>query len=145
MRLDPRVGGLPLLVRIRRWTIAFIVLFTLSGGLAIPISMGIEAAQVRDPYMLYGTDWLAFGHFMFALVFVGAARDPVRNRWLYQFGMIAAAFVPLWALVFGRMRGIPMQWQLVDVALGVIGFIPMWLCNRWSRALELRGRRVSDP
>ena len=145
MRPDPRLGGLPLLKRIRRLTIFCIAGFVLSGGMAIPISMGIEAATVRDPYMVYGTDWLAFGHFMFAVVFVGAARDPVRNRWLYQFGMIACALIPLWALVFGHVRGIPVWWQLVDVVLGVLGFIAMWLCSRWARALELRGRRVSDP
>jgi hypothetical protein len=145
MRPDPRLGGLPLLNRIRRLTIFCIAGFVLSGGMAIPISMGIEAASVRDPYMVYGTDWLAFGHFMFAVVFVGAAVDPVRNRWLYQFGMIACALIPLWALAFGYVRGIPVWWRLVDVALGVVGFIAMWLCSRWSRALELRGRRVTDP
>lgn len=83
--------------------------------------------------MFYGTDWLAFGHFMIALASGGALRDPLRNRWLYQFGMIACAAVPIWAFVFGPIRGIPVWWRVIDASFGVIGFVPMWLCNRWIR------------
>ena len=36
--------------------------------------------QSRYPFLFYGTDWLAFGHFMIALVFIGALRDPVRHQ-----------------------------------------------------------------
>lgn len=102
---------------------------------------GIRATSERAPFMFYGTDWLAFGHFAIALAFVGALRDPVRNRWLYQFGMMACALVPLWALVFGEVRGIPFWWRMIDAAFGVIGFVPVWLCYRWTSALESeRGR-----
>src|SRR5262245_17441584 len=48
---------------------------------------GIRATAERAPFMFYGTDWLAFGHFVIALAFVGAIRDPLRNRWLFTFGM----------------------------------------------------------
>src|SRR5579883_901866 len=57
---------------------------------------GIKLAHSDAPFLFYGTDWLAFGHFMIALAFAGALRDPLRNRWLYQFGMIACAAVPVW-------------------------------------------------
>lgn len=97
---------------------------------------GIRATSEQAPFMFYGTDWLAFGHFMIALVFVGALRDPVRNRWLYQFGMIACALVPVWALVFGPIRGIPFWWRMVDASFGVVGFVPAWLCHRWTGTLE---------
>lgn len=43
---------------------------------------GVTTTAERAPLMFYGTDWLAFGHFAIALAFVGALRDPVRNRWL---------------------------------------------------------------
>ena len=33
------------------------------------------------PLLAYGTDWLAFSHLVLAVVFLGAWRDPVRNRW----------------------------------------------------------------
>jgi hypothetical protein len=97
---------------------------------------GIRVTAEKAPFMFYGTDWLAFGHFTIALAFVGAVRDPVRNRWLYQFGMIACALVPVWALVFGHFRGIPVWWRLIDSAFGVLGFLPVWLCHRWTEVLE---------
>ena len=100
----------------------------------------VETTADRAPLMFYGTDWLAFGHFVIAIAFVGALRDPVRNRWLYQFGMIACALVPVWALVFGHIRGIPGWWQMIDASFGVAGFVPMWLCHRWAGRLERNGK-----
>ena len=97
---------------------------------------GIRATSRNAPFMFYGTDWLAFGHFMIAVAFVGALRDPVRNRWLYQFGMIACAVVPLWALVFGQIRGIPGWWRAIDASFGIVGFVPVWFCHRWVGELE---------
>jgi len=99
---------------------------------------GIRTTGEKAPFMFYGTDWLAFGHFMIALAFVGALRDPVRNRWLYQFGMVACALVPLWAVVFGHLRGIPVWWRAIDASFGIVGFVPAFLCHRWTRALEGR-------
>ena len=51
--------------------------------------------------LFYSTDWLAFGHFVIAIAFVGALRDPVRNRWLFDFGLIACVLVVPYAVVFG--------------------------------------------
>jgi hypothetical protein len=96
----------------------------------------VDATATQAPVMFYGTDWLAFGHFVIALAFVGALRDPVRNRWLYQFGMLACGLVPVWALLFGPIRGIPAWWRMIDAAFGVVGFLPMWLCSRWAGELE---------
>ena len=96
-----------------------------------------DAAQ-RSPFVFYGADWLAFGHFAIALAFVGALRDPVRNRWLFSFGMIACALVIPYAFVFGAIRGIPLWWRLIDCSFGVFGIIPVWLCRRWVSELESR-------
>jgi hypothetical protein len=93
-------------------------------------------SQTGSPFLFYGTDWLAFGHFVIALSFVGALRNPVRNRWLYSFGMIACVLVIPFAFIFGGIRGIPVWWRLIDCSFGVLGFIPLWLCNRWSGELE---------
>ena len=98
----------------------------------------------KFPFLAYGTDWLAFGHFVIALAFVGALRDPIRNRWLYRFGMPACALVPAWALVFGAIRGIPLWWRLIDAAFGVAGFVPAWLCHRWTGELDAGGARSRD-
>ena len=59
-------------------------------------------------------DWLAFGHIVIAVAFLGAWRDPVGNRWLFDFGLIACVLVIPWALVFGALRGIPWWWRLID-------------------------------
>jgi hypothetical protein len=99
---------------------------------------GIRATEVQAPFIFYGTDWLAFGHFAIALAFVGAVRDPLRNRWLFQFGMLVCALVPLWALVLGSIRGIPLWWRVIDALFGVVGFVPMWLCDSWIRSVERR-------
>jgi len=97
---------------------------------------GLEATNAAFPWMGYGFDWLAFGHVVIAIAFVGAWRDPVRNRWLYDFGLIACALVLPWAFFCGQARGIPLPWRLVDMAFGVVGVLPLWLCRRWTRELE---------
>jgi hypothetical protein len=91
--------------------------------------------NAKYPFVAYGTDWLAFGHFVIAIAFVGALRDPVRNIWLFQFGMIACVLLVPYAFVFGGLRGIPIPWQLIDCSFGVLGFIPMWFCQRSAAEL----------
>lgn len=100
----------------------------------------LSQTQAQHPFLFYGTDWLAFGHFMIAIVFIGALRHPVRNRWLFDFGLIACVLVVPYAMVFGEVRGIPIWWRLIDCSFGVFGFIPLWFCRRWTAELELLGR-----
>ena len=52
---------------------------------------GVRTTQTSAPFIFYGTDWLAFGHIVIAISFIGAWRDPVRNIWLFRFGLIACA------------------------------------------------------
>jgi hypothetical protein len=101
----------------------------------------LNQTQTQHPFLFYGTDWLAFGHFAIALVFVGAWRDPVRNRWLFDFGLMACLLVLPYAFVFGGLRGIPHGWRLIDCSFGVFGFIPLWFCRSWALELERLGRR----
>ena len=96
----------------------------------------LQNTSNRFPFLFYGTDWLAFGHFVIAIVFIGALRDPVRNVWLYTFGMIACVLVIPYALIFGVIRGIPVWWRLIDCLFGVFGFVPLWLCRRWVKQIE---------
>ena len=83
-------------------------------------------------FLFYGTDWLAFGHFVIAAAFVGVLRHPVRNRWLFNWGLIVCAAVVPYAVVLGALRGIPWWWRLIDSAFGVAGFVPLWYCRKWS-------------
>ena len=43
---------------------------------------GITTTAMTYPFMLYGTDWLAFAHVVIAIAFIGPLRDPVKNRWV---------------------------------------------------------------
>ena len=92
--------------------------------------------QAQHPFLFYGTDWLAFGHFVIAIAFIGALRDPIRNRWLFDFGLIACVLVIPYALVFGGLRGIPFGWRLIDCSFGVFGFVPLWFCRQWAGESE---------
>jgi hypothetical protein len=152
------------LSRIRLLVFIFIVGLIFSGVTAIPLKWEVDLLvraagpvttpdspvavwllKVRDSmhdiaehhvFLFYGTDWLAFGHIIIALVFVGALRDPVKNIWLFDFGLIACVLVIPWAFVFGGVRGIPFFWRLIDCSFGVIGTLPLWLARKWTRQLE---------
>jgi hypothetical protein len=91
---------------------------------------------VRYPFLAYGTDWLAFAHLVLAIAFLGPLRDPVRNKWVLQFGVIACVSVLPLALIAGPIRGIPLPWRLIDCSFGVFGAIPLLLCLRNVRRLE---------
>jgi len=106
----------------------------------IKVQNALHSVAEKHPFLFYGTDWLAFGHFAIALAFVGAIRDPVRNQWLFTFGMMACGLVVAHAFVFGAVRGIPVWWRLIDCSFGLVGIIPIWLCRKWSRELERRQR-----
>lgn len=106
----------------------------------VKVQSALHDTTAKYPFMVYGTDWLAFGHFVIALAFVGALRNPVRNRWLFDFGLIACVAVIPFALVFGALRGIPLWWRLIDCSFGVFGFVPLWLCRKWVRDMSKVGR-----
>jgi hypothetical protein len=149
------------LKRLRALTWLFIIGLLVAGATTLPLQTELDAfakflgdshssfafwiLKVRDaldqtyaayPFLAYGTDWLAFGHFVIALAFVGALRDPVRNRWLYLFGMISCVMVIPFAMICGGVRGIPIYWRLIDCSFGVFGFIPLWFCWKWTGELE---------
>lgn len=104
----------------------------------LKVQQAIEETHQRYPFLAYGTDWLAFGHFVIAVAFFGALRHPVRNRWLFDFGLIACAMVIPYALIFGAVRGIPLWWRLIDCSFGVLGAIPLYLCRIYALRLEVR-------
>jgi len=153
--------------RIKLLTWLFIIGLVLSGATAIPLQSEVNLLvnfcgandgpseiarwllRVRDalaqtktqhPFLFYGTDWLAFGHFVIAIAFIGVLRDPIRNRWLFDFGLIACILVIPYALTFGEIRDIPFWWRLTDCSFGIFGFIPLWFCRKWTNELEQRDK-----
>lgn len=104
------------------------------------VNAGLIETHARHPYIFYGTDWLAFAHLIIATAFIGPFRDPVRNKWVLQFGLIAcAAVIPL-AFICGPLRGIPLYWRLIDCSFGVIGAVPLLWALRIVERAEARGR-----
>jgi hypothetical protein len=97
---------------------------------------GFSVSYSKYPFLAYGTDWLGFGHLMIAVAFIGPIRDPVRNKWVVQFGVIACVLVIPLALIFGPLRGIPAFWTPIDCSFGVLGLIPLLLAYRHIRVLE---------
>jgi len=153
-------GTETLLRRIRLLTWFLIFGLVLSGATAIPlqaelnwiagwfdpgtgmghwltkVQQALNESYAKYPFLAYGTDWLAFGHFVIAIALIGALRNPVRNLWLFDFGLIACALVIPYALIFGGVRGIPIGWRLIDCSFGIFGSVPLWLCRKWARQIE---------
>ena len=161
-----------LLRRIRFWLVLFIIGLILSGITAFPLHWEVgllrswldhgsasatpaavlawlnrvyAALSVVDrdyPFLAYGTDWLAFAHLVIAMAFIGPLRDPVRNRWVITFGLIACAGVVPLALIAGQVRGIPLYWRLIDCSFGLFGVIPLLICRSLIVKLESTGAQA---
>lgn len=146
---------------IRRWLAFFMVALLLSGLTAVPLEWGTRwladtmapwgdpwagwadhAAEAVShvgstyPMLFYGTDWLAFAHVVIALAFIGPYRDPVRNKWVIEWGLCCCLLVLPLAFLWAPMRGIPFFWRCVDASFGVIGAVPLWLVRRRIRRME---------
>ena len=161
---------------IRAWLVFFVVSLVLSGATAFPlvhelhwtedllrslsvpehlpaltdwierVRRGLDTADADYPFLLYGTDWLAFAHLVIAVAFYGPYRDPVRNIWVVEFGMIACAGIVPLALICGPVRGIPFWWTLLDLSFGVLGVIPLHVVRKKIKRLEaLTPDRGSAP
>lgn len=91
------------------------------------------------PFLLYGYDWLAFAHFILAILFIGPYINPVKNIWVIQFGMIACLLIFPLAFIAGHFRGIPLGWRLIDCSFGVVGFFILYV----SHCLTIRSVKNS--
>lgn len=146
---------------VRNWLKIFIAVLFLSGVTAIPVERelsyiidhfpfegsikgfldevlaGIKHTSKDFPFLFYGYDWLAFAHFVLAILFIGPLRDPVKNKWVIEFGMIACILIIPFAIVAGHFRGMPFWWRLIDCSFGIIGLIPLAICLKNIKRLEL--------
>ncbi len=99
------------------------------------VFQGLTETNAKYPFMLYGTDWLAFAHVVIAIAFIGPLRDPVRNIWVVEFGMIACFLLVPLALICGPLRGIPPFWIAIDCSFGMFGIIPLVIAYRHIKRL----------
>jgi hypothetical protein len=147
--------------QIRVLIYTFMILLVLSGISAFPLewelSLLVELTQNLDPFIkewvikvhdgyidtnnkypfiAYGTDWLAFAHIVIAIAFVGPLKDPVKNIWVIQFGMISCILVFPLALICGPIRHIPFFWQLIDCSFGIAGIVPLYIS--YKKTIKLK-------
>jgi hypothetical protein len=148
--------------RIRYWLLFFIVALILSGITAFALEtelawlnhflsgantsslyywihkvyLAIRETNQKFPFLAYGYDWLAFAHLAIAVAFFGVLKDPVRNKWIVQFGRIACLMIFPLAFIAGYARGIPFYWQMIDCSFGLLGLIPLTICYRKIKQLE---------
>jgi hypothetical protein len=93
------------------------------------IYSAIKATNQTYPYLSYGTDWLAFAHLVLAILFIGPLKDPVKNIWVIEFGMIACILIVPLAFIAGSIRQIPIFWRLIDCSFGIIGIVPLGIAR----------------
>ncbi|MFJ5307709.1 hypothetical protein [Streptomyces sp. NPDC088350] len=125
---------------IRAWLVLFVVCLVLSGATAFPlvhelrwtedVLRSLDTADTDYPFLLHGTDRPAFAHLVIAVAFYGPCRDPVRNIWVVEFGMI---------------RGIPFWWTVIDMSFGVIGIVPLYVVRKKIKRLEAALALASTP
>ena len=96
---------------------------------------GLVATYASYPFIAYGTDWLAFAHIVIAIAFIGPLRDPMKNIWVIEWGMICCLLIIPLAFIAGSYRGIPFGWRLIDCSFGVFGIIPLWFSRRMVKRL----------
>jgi hypothetical protein len=145
---------------IKRWLAFFMIMIALSGITAMPAEWELSIAvkffddnssigswlneifyAVKDtarkyPYLFYGYDWLAFAHIILAILFIGPYKDPVKNKWVIEFGSTACFLIIPFALLIGYTRGIPFWWRLIDCSFGIFGLIPLGVCYKKINELE---------
>lgn len=104
------------------------------------VRQAIEQTYTAYPFLAYGYDWLAFGHFIIAIPFVMALRDPLRHLWVINFGLAACISVIPFAFVFGAVRGIPFFWRVIDALFGMGGLAILLVLRRDLARLAQAGK-----
>jgi len=144
----------------RRWIIFFMIALIISGLTVMPLEMelsflshsfspqtgigswidkvylAVVHMNRQYPFLAYGYDWLAFAHVVLAILFIGPLKNPVRNKWVIEFGMIACILIIPFAFIAGHFRGIPVGWRLIDCSFGLAGLMPLIICIRNINEVE---------
>jgi len=100
------------------------------------VFFGLQQTYANFPFLAYGTDWLAFGHLVIALFFIGPFIDPLKNEWVLYCGIAACIAVFPLALICGPIRQIPLFWTLIDCSFGLFGLLPLLYCLSLTRRMR---------
>jgi hypothetical protein len=96
----------------------------------------VKLSNQNYPFLSFGTDWLAFAHLMLAILFIGPLKQPVKNIWVVEFGIIAGILIFPLAFIAGGIRGIPYFWRCIDCSFGAITLLLLVPCHRLIRKLN---------
>ena len=107
----------------------------------LTVRHGLEHTYSEYPWMAYGTDWLAFGHIVIAMFFIGPLINPLTGRATLYTGIAACLGVIPLAMFCGSIRGIPFYWRLIDCSFGVLGILPLIYSLRLIRRIESEPNR----
>ena len=102
---------------------------------------GLEVMEAQYPFLLYAYAWLAFAHIVLAILFAGAIRDPVRNKWIVQCGLIMCALIPVLAGICIPIRGLPLRWFWIDFAFAPAAGIPLWIALKDINRAEAKSKK----
>lgn len=100
------------------------------------VSSGVHQTNAQFPFLFYGTDWLAFAHILFGILYIGVYKNPIRNRWIVEFGIIACLLIFPLAFICGPIRGIPLIWRIIDCSFGFFGIIPLLIVRNYINVIE---------
>lgn len=118
------------------WLLANMPLPQVATQIFEKVLAAVRATNIQYPFLMYGYDWLAFAHIVIAIAFWGVYKEPVRNKWLVDFGLIACALIIPFALIAGEVRDIPLWWRMVDCSFGVFGAIPLLYIKQQIKQIE---------
>jgi hypothetical protein len=99
------------------------------------VHWAVDSTYEQLPFLAHGYDRLAFGHFIIAVPFIMAIRDPLRNTWVVSFGVAACLSVLPFAAIFGAIRAIPVFWRGFDSLFGIGGLVILVSLRRLLIAL----------
>ena len=109
----------------------------------LTVRHGLEHTYSQYPWVAYGTDWLAFGHIVIAMFFIGPLIRPATGRATIYTGIAACLGVIPLAMICGPIRGIPLYWRLIDCSFGVLGILPLIYCLRLIPRIETKSNSTN--
>ncbi len=100
------------------------------------VHLAIAASAIAAPFLAFGTDLLALSQILFAVLFLGPYYDPIRNRWVINFGLIGCIGVLLLAFIAGPLRGIPLFWRCAYASFAIVAAFLLLLCRHYLHILD---------
>lgn len=104
-------------------------------GFISHIHEGVIHTDQYYPFIFYGLDWLGFAHIAIALCFIGPLRDPVRNQWVIEWGILICLLAVPAIFYFGISHNMPFFWNFIDGIFPLLALIPLTIA--WYLTKEL--------